>query len=707
MPLERWLWRSYLRSAILPLLFIEITFLCIYLISNALVYKENVSAVSTVSNQFLQDVARREAMSVGNGLSGVSQSTRLYASRTLAALKANYVPPSEERARYAMAPGGAFYTTRDNGTTASFYSGARPVGPQEIDKVWRLSALDPLMIDIARSNRAISSIYFNSWDSYNRIYPYFDVLKQYPPKMDIPSYNFYYEADGGHNPQRDAVWTDAYIDPAGHGWMVSSVAPVWNGDKLEGVVGIDLTLSTVIDRLMNIDLPWHAYALLVDRQGRIIAMPPAGERDLGLSELTTHRYSDAILEDTFKPDGFNIRKRSDTAALVRAMEHATDGEALLKLKGRDQIATFSKIAGPDWWLVIIAPTSNIYAHANGLRDRVQAVGYVMIVGLVLFYALFFVFLYRRAQSMSASVARPVKAISALIERIGGGTYRQSFPGSRVQELDDLGRRLVVMGNSLGDAHERIIQQERVVSHALARQRQVNEEQARFIAIMSHELRTPLSIIDSGAQILDRRADAIEPADIRQRAGKMRRAVARISDLLHRLVHSTSAALDGRDEGTRPASLRALIEDVACEMVPRQRLQLDIAALPGDATVTDGAALAVALRAVLDNAVRYTGDAPVSVLVGDLAAQVRVVIRDEGPGIPENDRTHVTERFFRGHNAVGIEGAGIGLPVAERLVTSLGGTLSVEFRENGTDVVLQVPVTLARPVSGTSQSCEQA
>jgi len=41
------------------------------------------------------------------------------------------------------------------------------------------------------------------------------VISQYPVRMNIPAYNFYYEADATHNPERSVRWTDVYLDPAG------------------------------------------------------------------------------------------------------------------------------------------------------------------------------------------------------------------------------------------------------------------------------------------------------------------------------------------------------------------------------------------------------------------------------------------------------------------------------------------------------------
>lgn len=152
MPLQKWLWRSYLRSAIIPLLFIEITFLAIYWISNSLVYKENISAVNAISDKFLTDVAAREAETISSTMAGVSSATELFSRQTLKALNGNYNPPDIEKRRYKLTERGAFISTHDIGTTASFYSGIVPIGPQQIEKVWKLAALDPLMIDIKNSN---------------------------------------------------------------------------------------------------------------------------------------------------------------------------------------------------------------------------------------------------------------------------------------------------------------------------------------------------------------------------------------------------------------------------------------------------------------------------------------------------------------------------------------------------------------------------
>ena len=698
-PLHKWLWQSYLWSALIPLLVIELTFLAIYWVSTAVVYNENVATVRTVSGDYLNDVARREAGSIGNDLAGVAVSTTIFARQAKLAFEGDFDPPESEKRRYALTSDGRFYTRYDNGATASYYTNRVRIGQAERQKVWRLSALDPLMVDIKNSDPKVASLYINTYDSYTRIYPYVEVLGQFPPSVDVREYNFYYEADARNNPERRQVWTDAYVDPAGHGWMVSSIAPVWSDGRLEGVVGIDVTLKTIIDRLLGLQLPWSGYAILVDREGEIIALPPLGEQDFKLREVVSHSKDTHVPGQASKPDAFNIFRRADTRDLARAMAASKEGQVQLTFDG-PHLASFATVPGTGWKLVVIAPEAKIFSNAESLRERTERVGLIMLLGLVAFYIIFLLILYRRALAMSGRVAAPLSEIAALIGRIGQGQYRQDFAGSQVKELDHLGHELVSTGRALGDAHDRIVEQDHVLGQALARQWQLHEEQVRFIRTMSHELRTPLAAIDSGAQIIDRKAGTLAPDDLRKRASRLRKAVQQISELLHRLVASAQPDVDYVSRVARPVLLRALIEETARGFVPSDRLQLALG--DADVTVVDAMPVTLALRVALDNAVRYTSG-PIKVALYLSDGSVAVTVRDIGSGMTADELEEVGKRFYRGDQSIGTPGAGLGIHLARTVLEAAGGTFSIESGSEGTTVLISLPLPATPDTPRSDQS----
>lgn len=537
LPIRKWLWASYVRAAIIPLLVVEVSFLVIYWLGSGVIYRENVDLIGKVSTDYLSDLARREALNIDARLNGIASLTALFAAETRRALDGNQGLSARQRARLVPFAEGGLYTPTNDGSTASFYSARNRIGAQQLSKIGRLSALDGFLINAKRAEPMIASLYVNTADSYNLIYPFINAIEMIEPRTDVRKFNFYYEADATHNPERKTVWTDAYIDPAGHGWLVSALAPVWRDNTLEGVVGIDIQLSTIVQRLLELQLPWGGYALLIGKDGKIIAMPPGAERDLDLKDLHGHDYQAIVTTSTFKPDAFNIAKRRDTAPLYEAMQRASDGLIELDLNGQ-RLASFADIAGTHWKLVIIVPKSHVYANANNLNEQLHHVGYVMLAGLLTFYLGFFAFLYSRAKQMSRQVAAPLEEVSQLLEHISKGRSHNIFAGSNVAELDSLGRQLIATGEQLATARDTIIAQERIVLAALEQQRQINAAQTDFVRHMSHELRTPLAIIDSSAQIIVRKAQSIEPGELLRRADKMRTATQRIADTLAKLLSGT-------------------------------------------------------------------------------------------------------------------------------------------------------------------------
>jgi HAMP domain-containing protein len=403
-------------------------------------------------------IAKQEAEVISQQLNSVTQLTDLYRHQTALIIATPPRSGIEPANRYRLDANGVYHTYRDDGGSALFYSGRVPTPAKDLEKVRRSAALDPLMKQIKAVNPLVVQSYFNTHDSLNRIYPYMDT-SQYPAKMDITTYNFYYEADASHNPTRKPVWTDVYLDPAGQGWLASCIAPVYRGDFLEGVVGLDVTVSTIIQQVLALQLPWGAYAMLVGKDGSILALPPAGEQDFGLSELVSHQYRQAVGQDTFKPDEFNLYKRPQLKTLAAQLTRQASGLAEATISGRRLVA-WHRVEETGWTMLVIATPANIFSSAISLSERLEKISYAMIAALLVFYVLFFIGLFVRARIASRTIAQPLKKIERMMLDIGQGHYEQTPPAVNVTELHATARELSAMGRDLGAAHRALLATQR-------------------------------------------------------------------------------------------------------------------------------------------------------------------------------------------------------------------------------------------------------
>jgi len=451
-----WIWRSYLRTAIVPLLLIELVLVGVYLLTNDAVRENNAKALRAMAEERLLSSAGLHADIIGSQLEGIVRSTDLYRWLVRRALMGGYAQADPEAheplANLARSPGGAHYTLRDDGHFAAFYSAAADVGEEELAKLRRLYAVDPFMKMILKSHEDVAQIYFNSFDSLNIIRPYFDVLAQYPEAMDIPSYNFYYLADSEHNPERKPVWTDVYVDPAGRGWMSSCIAPVYADDFLEGVVGLDVTVKQIVQNVEELEVPWQGYALLLDGNGTIMAMPASAERDWGVNELTDHHYAAAIERDIFRPMAFNVLKRDDSKAWARKVMKKQEGYETAAFAG-DKAIAWSTISQTGWKILLLVPEGNIYRRIDRMRDQVRDLGVSMLAGLAVFYLFFIAVTFYRARRVSEHLAQSLAEISRITTMIAKGVYDNKPKLVGLTEIDAAATSVARLGAELGDELE--------------------------------------------------------------------------------------------------------------------------------------------------------------------------------------------------------------------------------------------------------------
>lgn len=455
--LRNFISREFFKAALLPLLVIEITLLVLYFSMNAYIHGKSVKTLGDDRLSHLMGIVNSQTHTMNEQIRMVSALSRLLQSETTRFFdNPDQYPVPAEKPEFGLAPNGVYYKLNDNGGCSVFYSRRYPLGPREKEKALRSEALDPLYKNIHQTNENVVAVYLNTFDSMNRYYPFFEnVYEQIDPDMDIPTFNFYYLADAENNPNRGPVWTEAYLDPMGQGWMMSCIVPIYKDSFLEGVAGIDITITKFINNLMNLPLPWGAHAFLVDAGGTIMAMPPAVGDIFGLVELKNHDYADVVRQDTHKPEKFNLLKSvlPTVAGPIAQIMRKETGRVEFSLGTHPYILGQDTVADTGWKLMVLADKDKILAPIYRLERNTRHVGIAAAGFMVLFYVLFFLYLVTNTRRMSGRIAAPIASISKAIQRLGDGKYETKLVYSDVVELDDVSNSFKTMAKDLKVLHE--------------------------------------------------------------------------------------------------------------------------------------------------------------------------------------------------------------------------------------------------------------
>jgi signal transduction histidine kinase len=227
--------------------------------------------------------------------------------------------------------------------------------------------------------------------------------------------------------------------------------------------------------------------------------------------------------------------------------------------------------------------------------------------------------------------------------------------------------------------------------------QAKLERARrdFVANASHEFKTPLFSLSGFIELLDE--GGLDSDQQREFLHLMRQQVDRLGHLSLSLLDLSQVEAGSVQLHPEDTDLVSLAQSVVREFqgqAATKDLAVAVEAPAGDRTAyADAQRLAQAVRALVDNAVKFTPQGgAVTVVVGEDKSKATLAVVDTGPGVADDELEHVFERFYRGsEDRANKAGTGLGLAIARELVELMGGFISAESKPGqGSRFTLRLP-----------------
>ena len=461
------------------------------------------------------------------------------------------------------------------------------------------------------------------------------------------------------------------------GMIASYSKPLYDAQKqFIGVISTDLSLLH-LSRVITADKPYpDAYFMMTDDEGRYFIHPD-----------TTKLFTQTIFSD------IDPRQHADLITLGHEMTTGKQGNLRVNIDNEPCLVCYQPVPGTKWSLAIVCPDRNILQNYNRLNYIIAP---LIIIGLILILVFC---------SMAVTHAiRPLNKLASKLQRIAAGHYDEKISRSRYNDaVGHLQNNFVTMQESLS-RHVNDIQQMNTEAsrrndelvHASEMAKDADRQKSLFIQNVSHQVRTPLNIIMGFAQVLGESRSQLPTEE----AATITRMMSNNALLLSRM---TLMLFDSSARGTTEELYTDREEEVFCneiglnciaqtqELFPDLQIAFETSLPDTFYIYTSQLYLTRSIRELLYNAAKYSDGQHITLRVSERQQFVRYTVEDTGPGIAEADSCRMFDWFTKVNDLS--DGLGLGLPLAKRHVTNLGGELWLDTSyHEGCRFIIELPKT---------------
>ena len=459
------------------------------------------------------------------------------------------------------------------------------------------------------------------------------------------------------------------------GMLASYSKPLYN-DKRQfiGVISTDLSLLR-LSKTITTETPYEdSYFMMTGDEGRYFMHPD-----------TTQLFTKTIYSDA------DPQKNTDIFALGHEMTTGKQGCMSVWLNGEPCLVNYQPVPGTNWSLALVCPERSVLKRYYRLNYIIAP---LIIIGLLLIL-LFSIFTVTHA-------ILPLYKLAGKLQRIAKGHYDAQIATTQHQDVvgrmqNSFAKMQVSLSNHVNDIqkiNDETARRNEELAQTSELAKEADRQKSLFIQNVSHQIRTPLNIIMGFAHVLKESKSSL-PEEEAKGITDMMYHNAQMLDRMAQMLFDSSA------RGTTQALYANKNEEVSCneiandsmmfifEHFPKQSIYFGTD-LPDDFCIyTNRAYLMRSITELLYNAIKYSDGLHVTLRVSEFGSMVRYIVEDTGPGIAEEECSHLFEMFTKANDLS--DGLGLGLALTKRHIQNLGGDIYLDLNYHaGCRFVIELP-----------------
>ena len=472
-----------------------------------------------------------------------------------------------------------------------------------------------------------------------------------------------------------ALWVDPFVEyiegKVDHNEAVATYSrPLrQKNGRIAGVVSAEMSFVQLTKLINKIELDYNgAFFILLDGNGRYLINPD-----------TTHLFRKTIFSDA-EPS-----KNPDMISLGHEMIAGKREAMHVTYKNKLYHVTYRPVPGTRWSLALACPDSEAMKSYYHL-------GYI-IIGIILIGLLLIIWVSRQVAKQTIT---PINRLLDITQQIASGNYRHPIPiSSSKGVIGTLQNSFVKMQHAihnnmtkLRNNAEKVYKANEELKQAQMQADDTIVRKSKFLQTVSQNMRMPMNVITGFADVLrdSKGSDVVISDNEFSNISKMMKENAiTLNRLMVLLLDTSETNADG--ELLCKKNDEVSVNQIAKECInhtlshfPDARIELETDLPSTLHIVTNRLYLLCTLNELLYNSAKYTGGRDITLKISQTATTIRYTVQDIGSGLPSGSMDNVFKAFSTVENIA--EGEGLGLPLAKRHASSLGGNLilDVDYRD---------------------------